>query len=422
MEVKSLQCDICGGQLAMESGGKTAICKACGMEYSLERIQEKVQEIRGIVKIDGAIDVKGIRTKNDLLNNAKTLVKLGEYDGAKCVYWDIVKQYPEEGDAWWGLFELEMSNEVNEDKFFRTVPGIISRLHFGEKYYQRAMKLGDYKREYQILLDSVMNYGHLTLEGRDITSVCRSVLRLTDEDCVKYPELKFYRNQMTKEYIEAFRMGKVSFFQDFPFDNINKYASFLALLKEGEANASMINEKNQYSFIGALESHIVRHGSGFVPMNCRLQFCDCDRLYLYSLYHEYDGITYFQYNDKSPLDMNQIYNIVFFVGSTLIVRSLDMFERNEKWQSARTLSCKILELDQPFEISQIKSKVGINWKISINDEEFVTELIAPKRDTFHQAYYEIENNRNKYCSNCGIKYSFSLFGGAKCPRCGSKKV
>lgn len=48
-----LVCDICGGKLVMGTGG-IAICNNCGMEYSIGRIKEKVQEITGTVYIDNS--------------------------------------------------------------------------------------------------------------------------------------------------------------------------------------------------------------------------------------------------------------------------------------------------------------------------------------------------------------------------------
>lgn len=47
----ALVCDICGGKLVMGAGG-IAVCDSCGMEYSQARMKEKVQEIKGVVRID----------------------------------------------------------------------------------------------------------------------------------------------------------------------------------------------------------------------------------------------------------------------------------------------------------------------------------------------------------------------------------
>lgn len=47
----ALVCDICGGKLIMGAGG-IAVCDSCGMEHSPDRMKEKIQEVRGIVRID----------------------------------------------------------------------------------------------------------------------------------------------------------------------------------------------------------------------------------------------------------------------------------------------------------------------------------------------------------------------------------
>ncbi len=44
----ALTCDICGGKLIMQTGALVK-CESCGMEYTKERMQEKVQEIKGIM-------------------------------------------------------------------------------------------------------------------------------------------------------------------------------------------------------------------------------------------------------------------------------------------------------------------------------------------------------------------------------------
>lgn len=35
-----IACDLCGGPLIVNAGGKTAVCKVCGMEHSIERVRE----------------------------------------------------------------------------------------------------------------------------------------------------------------------------------------------------------------------------------------------------------------------------------------------------------------------------------------------------------------------------------------------
>lgn len=47
----ALVCDLCGGKLVMGAGG-VAVCDSCGMEHSADRMKEKVQEVKGTVRVD----------------------------------------------------------------------------------------------------------------------------------------------------------------------------------------------------------------------------------------------------------------------------------------------------------------------------------------------------------------------------------
>lgn len=49
----ALVCDICGGKLVMGSGG-IAVCDSCGMEHSPDRMNEKIQEVKGVVRVDNS--------------------------------------------------------------------------------------------------------------------------------------------------------------------------------------------------------------------------------------------------------------------------------------------------------------------------------------------------------------------------------
>ena len=48
-----LRCDICGGELEMQGGGK-AVCASCGMKYSTESLREKFNGLK--VSITGSRD------------------------------------------------------------------------------------------------------------------------------------------------------------------------------------------------------------------------------------------------------------------------------------------------------------------------------------------------------------------------------
>lgn len=52
-KMAALICDLCGGKLSMGAGG-IAVCESCGMEHTQARMHEKVQEIKGVVRVDNS--------------------------------------------------------------------------------------------------------------------------------------------------------------------------------------------------------------------------------------------------------------------------------------------------------------------------------------------------------------------------------
>jgi len=58
-----MKCDLCEGRLIMQSGGKSAVCADCGMEYSFERLKEKIAEARDATK----------KEKQDALPSSETV-------------------------------------------------------------------------------------------------------------------------------------------------------------------------------------------------------------------------------------------------------------------------------------------------------------------------------------------------------------
>jgi len=117
MEKKKLQCDICGGNLIMQAGGELAKCDSCGMEFSKERLCEKVQEIKGTVKVEGAVEtVRGDAEKERLLKNAETYTNLNDFEEAKIIYLEIIKEYPDDYRGWWGIFIISSNNMIENLK------------------------------------------------------------------------------------------------------------------------------------------------------------------------------------------------------------------------------------------------------------------------------------------------------------------
>lgn len=72
----ALVCDICGGKLVMGPKG-VAVCDSCGMEHSAERVKEKVQEIKGTVRVDNSHMV------NNYLEMAQSANEAGNQEEAE---------------------------------------------------------------------------------------------------------------------------------------------------------------------------------------------------------------------------------------------------------------------------------------------------------------------------------------------------
>lgn len=122
----TLQCEICGGKLVGKPGGVFE-CDSCGMEYSTEWAKQKIQEIKGTVKVEGTVEVtgkvqveggsvtlEGAATKESLLKRAKMCLEdAGEkaqqkaWDSANALWeqaWELLEQVlnadPECGEAY----------------------------------------------------------------------------------------------------------------------------------------------------------------------------------------------------------------------------------------------------------------------------------------------------------------------------------
>ena len=56
--MQALKCDFCGGRLIVDDSREFATCEMCGTKYMKSTIQQKIQEIRGSVTVEGEVQVK----------------------------------------------------------------------------------------------------------------------------------------------------------------------------------------------------------------------------------------------------------------------------------------------------------------------------------------------------------------------------
>lgn len=90
----AMVCDLCGGKLVMGAGG-VAVCESCGMEHSPERMREKVQEIKGTVRVDNSHMVE------NYLNLARNAFDASNNKEAEDYTNKVIEIEPGNWEAWY---------------------------------------------------------------------------------------------------------------------------------------------------------------------------------------------------------------------------------------------------------------------------------------------------------------------------------
>jgi len=110
-----LACDVCGGKLVMGTGG-VAVCDSCGMEHSKDRMQEKVQEIKGTVQVS---NIAGIES---LMKRGHLALEDGKWGEASKYFDKVLDIDPECAPAYVGklcaIISLRGMNNWGKDDFF----------------------------------------------------------------------------------------------------------------------------------------------------------------------------------------------------------------------------------------------------------------------------------------------------------------
>lgn len=127
-----LKCDVCGGTLSIDAGGKTATCEFCGAKHSVERMREKVMEIKGTVSIEGEVQVRQTGTREDILQWKKLLDKYMlayDYKSALSIVNKILEADPSDEDI------NKLYDALQELQYFDIRNGVL------EKYNGNANKI-----------------------------------------------------------------------------------------------------------------------------------------------------------------------------------------------------------------------------------------------------------------------------------------
>lgn len=122
----ALTCELCGGKLMGRPGGVFE-CDSCGMEYDSAWAKEKIQEIRGSVKVEGTVqvagkvEVEGMATAATM--TAKAFQSLADRDreAAKASFDRALEADPNYGDAHVGLAMMEHGGGRDINVYFDKV-------------------------------------------------------------------------------------------------------------------------------------------------------------------------------------------------------------------------------------------------------------------------------------------------------------
>ena len=146
----ALTCEICGGKLIGKPGGVFE-CDSCGMEYSTEWARNKIQEIKGTVKVEGTVEVtgkvqldggtvnvEGAATKESLLKRAKMCVNDGDWARANELLEQVLNADPECGEAY--LYRAMAQNSCKTIEKLKEK--YISGLWQSENDFAKALQFG----------------------------------------------------------------------------------------------------------------------------------------------------------------------------------------------------------------------------------------------------------------------------------------
>ena len=96
----ALTCDLCGGKLTMGAGG-VATCEGCGMEYTADRLKEKIKENGGAVRAEvPAAPVDNSPLVDNYLSMAKTAMDANNNAEAESYANKVIEVQPRHAEAW----------------------------------------------------------------------------------------------------------------------------------------------------------------------------------------------------------------------------------------------------------------------------------------------------------------------------------
>jgi len=265
-----LVCDICGGKLIMQAGGVSK-CDSCGVEYSLERMREKVQEM----KIVGSVEItKGEAELERELAAVKEFTELGYYQRAMEKGIKLIDEFPHDYRCWWETAYAMANNYFsNNDVHFPSM----------ESNYITALKIAAKLPDTKVAIALTQQWD--VLWQKKLSDVA------SGDDAVAFRGMVFIKNYNTP-------IGKSR------LDDIKRIYPFLtAVIDKGFANAKALNTAGigVVNFHGNQWAHASDRTSGF-------SFVYGD-LVLSSYWYQVNGSVYEYANTITHVTQNTINDI-----------------------------------------------------------------------------------------------------------------
>ena len=145
----ALVCEICGGKLMAKPGGIYE-CEFCGIQYDTAWAKEKIQEIKGTVKVEGTVQVAGTvkveggASVESLLKRGFLALEDGKWDKADEYFEKVLDIEPENAQAYLGklMYQLEvpLKESLTEvEKPFDSNKNYIKLMQFGDQALQNEI-------------------------------------------------------------------------------------------------------------------------------------------------------------------------------------------------------------------------------------------------------------------------------------------
>lgn len=238
------KCPNCGANLELDNEQTTAFCAYCGSKISVEEAAEKLK-----IELSGKIEIDGINSVKKLYENAKSYMKLQDYNSALDTYYTIINDNPEEIPAYQGALIAASYNMTREGNPKEAYPSNFSGIF--NTYLDYIKKL-DTEAKYTNFINDFSNYFAKQSNAENNLRNCEDITR---------------RINLMKDRTKNFKKHSFSssdYYQFRDVDNDYKYIMKLynQLDDEYKTNISDIDNLKTYYGKASKSQGFFSHGIG----------------------------------------------------------------------------------------------------------------------------------------------------------------